>query len=198
MAEMFDKTKTKIRKGYTTAQKMVRIGMVWGLIFSVVTLLGLHVGFDYDDTLVNSKAAFEKAIASGASQMSPQFWKVVNESFDLEQPKVLSNIIAWAFRLAGFKVIVIAARGPEGGEELKKEWRHLVSKIIFATGPDAKRKILGQSDFLLFFGDSDTDIQQSRLAKVYPVRIRRSLNSIFKEDYHPGTLHELVIPLSEY
>ena len=81
---------------------------------------------------------------------------------------------------------------------LKKEWRRLVSKFIFAMGPDAKRQILSQDDYVLFFGDTDSDILQGRRAHVYPVRIRRSSKSIFKEDYHPGTLHEIVIPFSEY
>jgi acid phosphatase class B len=51
---------------------------------------------------------------------------------------------------------------------------------------------------VLFFGDSDSDIQEAKQAHVFPIRVKRSKHSIFKEDYNPGAFHELVIPLSEY
>lgn len=198
MGEIVDKAKKKVQKGYSNLKKLISLLMIWGLIFSIATIGRFCVAFDYDDTLVFSTPAFNKAYSSGAIPSSPQFWKIVNESYDLEKPKLLTNAIAWAFRLLGFRITVMAGRGPYGGDALKKEWRHLVSKFVFAAGPDAKRLVLNQGDYLLVFGDSDSDIEQSRKAHVFPVRVRRSPKSMFKDDYHPGALHEIIIPLSEY
>ena len=39
---------------------------------------------------------------------------------------------------------------------------------------------------------------EARKAGVYPLRIKRSSSSYKKDDYHPGTLGELVVPLSQY
>ena len=58
--------------------------------------------------------------------------------------------------------------------------------------------MLWDGRYVLFFGDSDTDINEGRQARVFTVRIRRAAKSTYKEDYHPGTMREWVIPLSQY
>lgn len=198
MGELTKKAKAKIDKGVSNVKKILSLMMVWGLIFSLVTIGRLRVAFDYDDTLVFSTPAVNKAYASGAVPFSPQFWTVVNQSYDVEKPKWMVQVIAWAFRLTGFQPAILASRPPYGGEALRKEWRHLSPKFIFVAGEEAKRRALAQQNYVLFFGDSDSDIREARAAHVFPVRIRRSPASIFKEDYHPGNLHEVVIPFSEF
>lgn len=198
MGELTKKAKAKIDKGVSNLKKLLSLMMIWGLAFSLVTIGRLRVAFDYDDTLVFSTPALNKAYSSGAVPSSPEFWTVVNQSYDLEKPKIMANAIAWVLRLCGFKIAILAGRPPYGGEALKKEWRRLASQFIFAPGPDAKRRSLSQEGYVLFFGDSDSDIEQGRGAHVYPIRIRRSPKSLIKEDYHPGRLRELVIPFSEY
>jgi len=198
MGELTKKAKAKIDKGVSNVKKILSLMMVWGLIFSLVTIGRLRVAFDYDDTLVFSTPAMNKAYASGAIPASPQFWTIVNQSYDVEKPKWMTHVIAWAFRLAGFQPAILASRPPYGGEALKKEWRHLAPRFVFVAGADAKKRALAEQNYVLFFGDSDTDIKEARAAHVFPVRIRRSRSSIFKEDYHPGSLHELVLPFSEY
>lgn len=195
---MFDKTQQKIRKGWSTGKKIMAWLSVWGLVFSLVTIGRLRVAFDYDDTLVFSTPAFNKAFKSGTQPFSPQFWTIVNQSYDMEEPKALTNALAWLFRICGFRVTVIAARPQDGGGALKKEWRRLASQFVFAAEPQRKRAILAQGNYVLFFGDSDYDISEGRYAKVLTLRVRRSSKSSYKEDYHPGTLGELVLPLSEY
>jgi acid phosphatase class B len=174
----------------------------WGLIFSVVTICGLGVAFDYDDTLVNSVEAYRKAFAAAPQAYSPQFWSVVNQSYDIEKPKVIPYGLAWVFRAFGFKVSVITSRPQIDADGLRKEWRHLVprARFLFASDKTAKHQYLNSDSvhYVLFFGDSDSDMEEARKAHVFPIRVRRSKKSVFKEDYNPGSLGEVVIPLSEY
>ena len=189
--------KTKADKAWSFTKKMVVLGGVWGLCFSLVTIGRLGVAFDYDDTLVFSTPAFQKAFASGAVPYSPAFWEIVNNAYDLEARKPLVWGAAWVFRVFGFKVVVISSRPPHGGEALRKEWRYLATDFEFAGGSEGKHRLLKKGRYVLYVGDSDSDIAESRRAKVFPVRVKRSPKSTYKEDYHPGTLGEIVIPFTE-
>lgn len=192
--------RAKVESYWTTTKKLAAMMSVWGLIFSLVTITKLGVAFDYDDTLVFSSPAFSKAFAAAAQPYSPEFWSVVNKSYDLEQPKLVGVGLAWLFRIFGFKVAIIASRPAEDGEFLKKEWRRLAprSSFIFAGDKSNKHVHLQAGNYLFFFGDSDSDITEARKANVVPIRLKRSQKSSYKEDYHPGTMDEIVIPLSEY
>lgn len=199
---MFEKTgkfvKEKADKTLSFTKKTIGILSTWGLVFSLVTIGELRVGFDYDDTLVYSSPSYEQGFASGAVPYSPQFWKVVNSSYDQERLKPLPFALAWAFRIFGFKITLITSRPDFGGEALRKEWRHLASEFVFAGGSKNKHKTLTEGHYVLFFGDSDSDITESRRAKVLALRVKRSPKSTYKEDYNPGALRELVIPFSEF
>lgn len=192
--------KDKAEKAWTLTKKLFVLSCLWGLIFSVVTIAHLGIAFDYDDTLVNSAAAYSKAFASTTQAYSPEFWAVVNQSYDLERPKLVTYSLAWLFRVLGFRIAILTGRPAVQAEPLKKEWRHLVmpSSFIFGAEGGAKQQRLSNGNYVLFFGDSDTDIEQARKAHVLALRVRRSRKSLYKEDYHPGTMGELVIPLSEY
>jgi len=190
----------KVEKGWTWTKKILAAMSVWGLIFSLVTIGKLGVAFDYDDTLVFSAPAFAKASAQAAQRYSAGFWSVVNQSYDLERPKLLAYGLAWVFRVFGFRVSVLTSRPPVDAEALKKEWRHLVprGRFIFA-GEGTKAGYLQDGNCVLFFGDGDSDIAEAKRAKVLAVRIRRGARSFFaREDYNPGSLGEYVLPLSEY
>src|SRR5579859_7507354 len=119
MGELTKKAKAKVDKGISNVKKILSLMMIWGLIFSVVTVARLRVAFDYDDTLVFSTPAMNKAYASGAMPSSPQFWTIVNQSYDIEKPKWTVQVLAWAFRLAGFQPTILASRPPYGGDALK-------------------------------------------------------------------------------
>ncbi len=192
--------RAKVESYWTTTKKIGAMLSVWGLIFSLVTITKLGVAFDYDDTLVFSSPAFAKGFAAAPQPYSPQFWSVVNKSYDLEQPKVVGTSLAWLFRIFGFKVAIIAARPAEDGEFLKKEWRRLAPRgsFIFAGDKSNKHIHLAAGNYLFFFGDSDSDITEARKANVVPIRLKRSQRSSYKEDYRPGTMDEIVIPFSEY
>lgn len=198
MSGVMKAAKDKAEKAWTTTKKIVAFMMVWGLVFSLVTIGRLRVAFDYDDTLVYSTPAFNKAFRSSLQPFSTQFWSIVNSSYDVEQPKMLPYALAWALRIFGFKVTIIAARPNVDGEPLRKEWRHLASQFVFNETRETKHNVLKQGNYVLYFGDSDSDIQQGRQARVLTVRIKRSPKSSYKEDYHPGTLNELILPFSDY
>jgi len=192
--------RARVETYWTNTKRMLALLSVWGLIFSLVTIARLGVVFDYDDTLVFSTPAFAKAFANSAQPLSPQFWTIVNQSYDLEQHKISGCGLAWLFRLFGFRVTVLAARPASGGEALKKEWRRLVSRgnFIFVGEGNNKAPALQSGNYVLFFGSRDSDMAAARQAGVFPIRIRRSPKSSFKDDYRPGTMRELVMPLSEY
>ncbi len=192
--------KDKAEKAWSGTKKLFAFMTLWGLIFSLATISHVGVAFDYDDTLVNSAPAFKKAFASANQAYSPEFWAVVNQSYDLEKPKLFTYPLAWLFRIFGFKIVILTARPDIRAEALKKEWRHLVPRGNFVFGADggSKHTYLQNGTYLLFFGDSDTDITEARLARVFPIRIRRSKQSIFKQDYTPHAYREVVIPFSEY
>jgi acid phosphatase class B len=192
--------RAKTEAAWTTTKKILALMSCWGLIFSLATITKLAVAFAYDDGLVFSTPAYVKAFASVQQPDSSQFWSVVNSSYDIEQPKFLAQGLAWAFRLFGFKVAIIADRPSIDGEALRKEWRRLTPKSLFHFAADRgdKKGFLEKSNFILFLADRDSSIMEARQAGVYAVRIKRSPKSIQKEDYHPGTLGELVLPLSQY
>jgi acid phosphatase class B len=192
--------RAKTEAAWTTTKKLLALMSFWGLIFSLATITKLAVAFEYDDGLVFSKPAYVKAFASVQQPFTPQFWSVVNRSYDIEQPKLLAQGLAWAFRLFGFKVAIIADRPSIDGEALRKEWRRLTPKTLFLFAGDRgdRKSFLEKSNFILFLGDGDSAIMDARKAGVYVVRIKRSPQSYKKEDYHPGTLGEMVLPLSQY
>lgn len=190
--------KEKADRTWSFTKKVVGVMSVWGLIFSLVTIGELKVAFDYDDTLVFSKPAYSKAFASGVQPYSPQFWRVVNTHYDLERPKIIPYGLAWLFRILGFKVTVLTSRPNYGGDALRKEWRMLATHFVFSGGSNNKHKYLRDGNYILCFGDSDADILQGRKAGVLTLRVKRSPKSLYKDDYNPGSLKEIVLPLTEF
>ncbi|MBI4679355.1 MAG: hypothetical protein HY748_17405 [Elusimicrobia bacterium] len=197
---VLQKAKAQVEYWWRVAKLVMGAMMVWGLVFSLVTIAKLGVAFDYDDTLVFSTPAYEKAYAASPRAVGPRFWSIVNQSYDLERPKIVPLALAWALRVLGFRVTIIASRPDTDGAALQKEWRRLApkSRFLFAGEGGSKRRFLEGGNLVLFFGDSDTDISEARKADVFPVRVKRSSRSSYQDDYRPGTMREIVLPLSQY
>ena len=196
---MFKQVRDKVEKGWTTTKKVLALMSVWGLIYSLVTIGRLGVAFDYDDTLVDSTAAFERASRAVAAQqqLSPGFWAAVNNSYELEKPKLLPYALAWACRIMGFKVTIMADRSAADAEALKKEWRRLAPRsFVFTAQPQNKHLHLQDGRYILFFGDSDRDMLEAKKAGVFAVRVKRHRRSVGHDDYNPGTMGEPVLPFS--
>jgi len=191
--------RAKVEQGWTTTKKILATLSAWSLIYLGVSTARLGVVYSYDGALVDSAASVAKAAHASSTPTNPQYWTVLNSSYDLESPKVLPFALAWVFRGLGFRITIIADRPASGGDGLRKEWRHLAPRgFVFSPDPQSKHVHLQDGRNVLFFGVSDTDISEARRAGVYPVRIKRPKGSGAPEDYHPGAQGELVLPLSEY
>ena len=62
---------------------------VYIITLASVNMADLKVGFDYDDTLSFSTPAFRAGERSGNPYYSPEYWRVVNNSFNLEKKKLV-------------------------------------------------------------------------------------------------------------
>lgn len=195
------KVKEKAETYWSRTKKMVFLLSVWGIVFSVATIAKLGVGFGYDTALVCSTAAYQKAVDEGVEPYSYSFWSIVNQSYDLERPKIIPMALAWILRACGFRISIMTSRPDVDAEGLKKDWRHLAapSRFVFTQSSDSKVQYLEEGNFVLFFGGSDSDIQAAKKAHVYPLRILQKPECLYDpQDYHPGQFGELKVPLSQY
>ena len=196
---VFKDARAKVEKGWTTTKKLLAMMSVWGLFFSLITIGHLSVAFDYDDTLVNSTKAYEKASGAAIQRESPTFWSVFNNAYDVETVKYVPFTIACILRGLGFRVLIMAERQGTGGDALKKEWRRLAPRsFIFTPDPTAKHLHMQEGHFVAFFGDSDQDMLEAKKVNVLGVRIRRGKRSFKNDLYSPGRMGEVVIPLSQF
>ena len=191
--------RAKVEQTWTTTKKILAMMSVWGLIFSLVTIARLGVAFTYDDALVHSAASFEKAAGKVQQLRGPEYWKIVNNSYDLESPKLLPYALACVFRAFGFRVLILAERGSTDGEALKKEWRHLAPRgFIYVADSTDVHLHLQDGRYALFFSDGDRELLEAKKAGVYAVRIRRDSKAVRADEYNPGRFGEPVLPLSEF
>ncbi len=173
---------------------LVAVICVYGVTVAGVNIADLKVGFDYDDTLIFSTPAFRAGTASGQESYSPGYWRVVNNSFNLEKVKLVPMTTALLYKALGFDVVIITARQGYGGEELQEHWKWLAKEFYFERN---KSEILKRARFVAFFGDSDSDITEALAAGVKPIRVKRSKESDYKGKYHPGQYKECILPFSD-
>ncbi len=165
----------------------------WLGAFAALRTADLRVGFDLDDTLSFSSPAFALAFEQQIPKRSPEFWRFVNARFDLESPKRLVVGIAMAAKLLGFRIERMTASKGYGGGALAGHWSWLADEFHFEWD---KARILESKRFVLFFGDSDSDIREAREAGVTPIRVLRSPLSTRKGGVNPGKYGEWVLPFS--
>lgn len=162
--------------------------------------LGVRLGFDLDDTLMFTTPSFVEAVKVAEqngyeSFKSPEFWKEVNDRFDLGEYKKTVLSIALLGKVFGIKVVVITARPDYFTERVKEGLRWLTDEVYFT---EAKAEIMSRGRYLCFFGDSDSDITEANEAGVPAIRVKRSEKSSYKAKYHPGKYGEFVLPFSVY
>lgn len=196
---VFKDARAKVEKGWTTTKKLLAMMSVWGLFFSLITISHLSVAFDYDDTLVDAAKAYEKASGASVQRAGPGYWAAVNNAYDLETIKYVPYTLACLLRGLGFRVMIMAERQGSDGDALRKEWRKLAPRsFIFTPDPAAKHLHMQEGHFVAFFGDSDIDMLEAKKAGVLGVRIRRGRRSVKNDQYSPGKMGEVVIPLSQF
>lgn len=196
---VFKETREKVEKGWTFTKKILAMMSVWGLFFSLITIGRLSVAFDYDDTLVDSSKAYEKAERSVTQRDSPTFWGALNNAYDLETVKLVPFAIACVARGLGFRIVILAERQNVEGDALKKEWRKLAPHGFIFT-PDATNKHVQMQEghFVAFFGDSDQDMLEAKKVNVLAMRVRRGGKHVKTDPYSPGKMGDTVVPLSQF
>lgn len=191
--------RAKVEQTWTTTKKLLAMMSVWGLIFSLVTIARLGAAFTYDDTLVHSGAAYDRAAGRVQLLRSPEYWKIVNNAYDLESPKILPYGLACVLRAFGFRILILAERGGTGGDALKKEWRRLAPRgFVYVSDPEDLHLHLQDGRYVLFFGNGDRELLEAKKAGVYAVRVKRGKKAVSTGEYNPGQMGELVLPLSEF
>jgi acid phosphatase class B len=191
--------RAKVEQTWSMGKKILAMMMVWGLVFSLVTIARLGVAFAYDDTLVESSAAFAKAAGSATLPHGSDYWKTINNAYELENPKLLPYAVAGLARAFGFHVLILAERQATGGEPLKKEWRRLAPRgFTFVPDSDDLHLHLQDGRYVLYLGSTDRELLEAKKAGVYAVRVKRGRKAVLGGDYNPGRMGEVVIPLSEF
>lgn len=190
--------RAKVEKTWTTTKKILALMSVWGLVFSLVTIARLGAAFTYDDTLVHSEASYEKAEGRVQQLRSPEFWKIVNNAYDLETPRIVPYGLACALRAFGFRILILAERGGTDGDALKKEWRHLAPRgFVFVPDPAELHLHLEGGRYVLFVGTGDRELLEAKKAGVYALRVKRGSHAVNHGEYSPGRMGEVVLPFSD-
>ena len=193
--------KKQVDNAWTWTKRFFVTLCVWGIVFSLATVSQLRVGYEYDGAMVDSSAAFRRALAASPQPFTPTFWAVANQAYYLDKPKLIPYALAWMLKVCGFGVDVFALRSSSYGDGLRNDWRHLIPArdFIFLQDQDQLGQALDQGRYLLFFGSSDGAIAQAKKDHVFAVRIlRRPQSGGHAPDYNPGMFHELRIPYSQY
>jgi acid phosphatase class B len=194
---VFKDTRAQVEKAWTTTKKVLAAMSVWGLCFSLVTIGRLSVGFDYDNTLVDSSKAFEKAARLSQTPGGAGYWSTVNNSYELESPKLVAYGTALLLRALGFRIVIMADRQGSDGDALRKEWRRLAPKgFLFTPDPASKHLHMREGRFVAFFGDADMDMLEAQKAGVLAMRVQARPGE--GVPYSPGKMGDYVVPLSRF
>ncbi len=196
---VFKDTRAQVEKAWTTTKKVLAAMSVWGLVFSLVTIGRLSVGFDYDGTLVDSTKAFEKAGRLSSQAGGASYWGVLNNSYELESYKLVPYSLAIVLRGLGFRIVIMADRQGTDGDALRKEWRRLAPGTFFFTpNPSDKNVQLQRGRFVALFGDADEDMLEAKKAGVLAMRVQHPPAPGAPGPYSPGKMGDYVVPLSRF
>lgn len=155
-----------------------------------------EVAFDLDDTLVFSTPAFDRAFNRAVEPFSDQFWAVVNSldsRYSCIKPETVD--LVEKHRRKNRELYVITAREPHNADEVREfiQSTFNIPKDHVYFEPDGKTQRLKALKIDLYYGDSDSDIEDARNAGVRGVRIQRSPKSSYDDSYSPGRYGETVL-----
>ena len=186
-------------KWFSRLRAFAMLAGAWGVLFSVITLIGFKAGFEYDDGLVYSTPAFQAAGEAGVpAAPDADYWNAVNRAYKSEHIKPLPWLTAWALKVLGFRIEVFCSRGEAGSDSLRNAWRRLADSFHFTADENQKYELLEKGRFIFYFAPSDEGVIQAKKADVIPVRIRKNKRSVNPCLYDPGKYGERVLPLSEF
>jgi acid phosphatase (class B) len=177
------------------------------------------VGFDVDDTVLFSSPGFNYGMnntdAPGGKNIygehpldNDAFWKEMNQQYDkFSLPKEIGVALINMHKKRGDRLLFITKRrcGDHGKD--KEALRNRLEAIfklkdtaVFCDDDKSKTDEIEKKGVDIYYGDSDTDVQEARAAKpkmVRPIRIKRSPMSTNKTGYKPGAFCEEVLVNSE-
>ncbi|GAB4591293.1 acid phosphatase AphA [Edwardsiella tarda] len=175
----------------------------------------ISVGFDIDDTLLFSSPVFfhgkqKFSPDSNAYLKNTDFWNAASSSgwdrFSL--PKASGRALLAMHLQRGDHVYFITGRPmpTSGKEDLTKILQddfHIpaaqLNPVIFAgTKHNAKVEYMKQHNITMFYGDSDSDITNARLAGAEGIRVLRPLNSTNQPMPKNGRFGERVVINSQF
>jgi acid phosphatase (class B) len=153
------------------------------------------IGFDYDSTISFSTPTF---LAEQVEDPQPRLaWELINgRLLDLEKKKRVAGFISLA-RFFGYTPIVITARPEIRGDLFRAHASRsygVKPEDIYMT--KEKATVLRDRHTVIFFGDSDGDITEAQKAGVFAVRVTRSQDDQYKDNYNPGRFGEFILPFS--
>ena len=164
--------------------------------FAANKVLDRTVGYDYDSTLAFSTPTF---LAEKKEDPSDRMnWELINgRLLSAEKKKWVAMTVPVA-KFLGFTPIVITSRPEIRGDLFRAHVQRtygIKPEDVFMT--KEKSAVLIDQHTVIFFGDSDGDITEAKLAGARAIRVKRSADDLYKENYHPGEYGEFVLPFSE-
>lgn len=193
MKELIEKIKAKIGKLYKRFRLFCYLFAIWAITYSSVSICNFSIAFEYDDGIVYSRDAWQKAYESKGD-----FYYNLNSNYNYERTKIIPYLIMLIFKASGFKIDFIVDRQAINTSGIIRKWDYIVSSIYFLTDQNQKYELLESKKYLIFFSNSDEGIIQARKSNTWVIRIKRNIKSLNKLSYNPGKFNEKIIPLSEF
>lgn len=166
------------------------------ITFAVNKTLYKTVGFDYDSTLAFSMPTF--AAERKESPSERMNWELINgRLLEVEKQKRVAWLVPF-FKCFGLTPIVITSRPEIKGDLFRAhvfQTYGVKPEDVYMT--KEKSAVLKKCHTVLFFGDSDGDITEAQKAGVRAIRVKRSADDPYKENYNPGHYGEWVLPFSD-
>lgn len=174
----------------------------------------IAVGFDIDDTVFFSSPGFYYGLTNKDGPRktnkygndflaSSWFWKDMNTNFEkFSLPKTSARKAIRLHLQRGDHIFFITARPKTPGEKVTQHIQdvydlHPIHPVIF-TGGKLKTEEITKHQILIFYGDSDSDIQSAQSAKIRPIRFLRAKNSEDPTSVNIGAFGEEVLKDSDF
>jgi len=148
------------------------------------------IGFDVDDCVLFSSPSFLAADKVAKSE----FWSFVNSHSTLSTPIDKVVTIAKNHLAMGRTVVLITARPRTDGEDLTSCMQQLLPGVQLLFCPKGKTLAMRAFHVSMFYGDSDSDMEDAIAAGALPVRTVRPTASNYKGKNNPGKFREFVLP----
>lgn len=171
---------------------------IWGVFFSVNSILKNTIGIEYDDGLVYSTPAFKAARKAGFEPDSKDYWQAVNSNNNYERTKIFVWLYARLAKMAGIKIAIYADRPDFNGQVLKDKWSNFADEFYFTPNQNDKYELLEKHKVILYAAPSDEGLIQAIKSGTKMIRIKKSSRSENTFEYNPHKFNEKILFMSQY